>query len=213
MKIFILLINIVLLTSCGKAIDMLKGDQFRTEDPKPLYTTTDEDLIYYSDIFYQNALDFGKRPKFIPMNFAELAYTKNNKENQYVNEGPRKSLKAHYIMADGTEIHNLEKYNGGSSVVGVCYSFWKNGRDIGIEILIDVTYWSQADEYSKRALIDHELGHCAYGKDHDTEMLAGIPTSVMYPTVVGHYGNFYKEYQEELHGNSKEYIYETINRY
>ena len=80
MKIFIAIINLMIFVSCGQVKDILTGDQFRVEDPKPRYSTTDENLIYYSDIFYQNALDFGKSPKFIPMNFAELAYSKNNKD-------------------------------------------------------------------------------------------------------------------------------------
>lgn len=60
--------------------------------------------------------------------------------------------------------------------VGVCYT-WSSGH---AEIEIDRTFWADATELERKAVVYHELGHCELGRDHFDEMKEdGCAASIM----------------------------------
>jgi hypothetical protein len=51
-------------------------------------------------------------------------------------------------------------------------------------IVVDVTQWYILSDLQRHWVIQHELGHCAYGLEHDERLgTDGCPLSVMYPVV------------------------------
>ena len=68
--------------------------------------------------------------------------------------------------------------------VGLCYNNVASPRDSYIEIRR--SYWEdEANEYDKKTLIYHELGHCVFDRRHKEDKDAnGCPVSYMYPSVV-----------------------------
>ena len=187
MKNLILLSVISLFVSCGQ----IPGDKIERNSPTPENNDTNQDLAYYQETFQQNAQFHGKTPVFIPINFKNLEYSNGGS-----------NLEANYLLDNGQEVDQIDKRAAVSRVVGVCYSY--QGK--GLEIFIDPVYWNKASESQRKALIDHELGHCAYNRDHDTDLHNHRPTSVMYPTIVNNYEAYYEEYQEELHTHNKDAI-------
>lgn len=64
--------------------------------------------------------------------------------------------------------------------VGVCY-----GRT---DVVLENAYWGRATDLQRKALVWHELGHCAMGWGHDDTIEANqCPSSFMYPFVMGDY--------------------------
>jgi hypothetical protein len=57
--------------------------------------------------------------------------------------------------------------------VGLCFR-----GEVSSFILISRQYWNKAEDVEKKALMYHELAHCALYKGHDYD-----PTSIMFPYV------------------------------
>ena len=58
------------------------------------------------------------------------------------------------------------------------------------QILVSERFWKSATEDRRRILILHEMGHCLYNKDHDSERVQEdgdktlIPRSIMFPSTL-----------------------------
>lgn len=67
-----------------------------------------------------------------------------------------------------------------------------DGVEIGVCIMIrdqrwiyiDKEFWESASPIQRQAIINHELGHCALGLDHDTAHEGGCPSSLMFPQLM-----------------------------
>lgn len=60
----------------------------------------------------------------------------------------------------------------GSSVVGICQSYSKNGGWYkGKVIKLDRDYWNESSESLKEILVFHELGHCELERDHEDDLI------------------------------------------
>lgn len=82
------------------------------------------------------------------------------------------------------------------------YGYYNLTKDVSIEFgdttehagichtgssLIDInaTFWSHFNVVQKEILIFHELGHCAFGKNHNEQKDSfGNPVSIMYPIML-----------------------------
>lgn len=62
------------------------------------------------------------------------------------------------ILDISAHIMNIQERN----VVGQCYSYSDNSR----EIIIDENYWKELDYLDKEYIMLHELGHCILDRDH-----------------------------------------------
>lgn len=100
----------------------------------------------------------------------------------------------------------------GSSVVGICQSYSKNGgwyRDKVIKL--DRDYWNESSKAAKEILVFHELGHCELERDHDDEFLTtnedGIPV-LMSKSIMNSYIINETKYIE----NRTYYIIELFNK-
>jgi hypothetical protein len=85
--------------------------------------------------------------------------------------------------------------NIGPSTVGLCTITSKTPPTI----TIDRSYWSKATSMEKETLMFHELGHCELKRKHRSDIVNGVPISLMYPNSIW---NYYKQtpltYQDEL---------------
>jgi len=64
-----------------------------------------------------------------------------------------------------------------ASVQGQCFRNEEKPR----KVIIDINYWSNANELEKQFIIFHELGHCFLDRDHlDTSEPDGLCTSIMH---------------------------------
>lgn len=63
---------------------------------------------------------------------------------------------------------------------------WCEPSDAENLIVIDKTFWANADWTEKEALFLHELGHCLGYRVHRLDRLpgTGMPDSIMYPSVI-----------------------------
>jgi len=87
--------------------------------------------------------------------------------------------------------------------VGECTIWTQSGVVVQRVIQIDPNYWNNLDQYGKRELFYHELGHCALYLQHNTTTNGpgGCYTSIMYPIVFGEttcYQNNESYYFQEL---------------
>lgn len=98
-------------------------------------------------------------------------YTGKNYEN------PRLDLGFGDLSSIPTSEPNTE-------VVGVCY--WSMLRPL---IIVDNTFWLNADQFEREILLYHELGHCLLNRGHKEDMIEneGRPESIMYPLVISSY--------------------------
>ena len=65
-------------------------------------------------------------------------------------------------------VNNFSMPGFEDTVIGLCYPH------IGVEILR--SYWDDATEWEKKALVYHELGHCSLGLDHIQEHGIMLPS-------------------------------------
>jgi hypothetical protein len=50
-------------------------------------------------------------------------------------------------------------------------------------VLLRHDWWDSTVESERWAIVRHELGHCALGRQHDETAADGCPKSVMFPSV------------------------------
>lgn len=207
LNILLLFLTLPLYVSCQQEEE---DDLFKN----PTNPNTDVELEYYTNKFYDNAKSYGNNPPYIPVNFKDLSDLKMSLSRS--SRSSDKEMKVIFFAKDGKEYGSLNELEvANSSYIGACYYYVENGRNIGVEIFIDDEYWLTADEYKRFSLIDHELGHCAYGRNHDNEAYRGHSTSVMWPTETNpnRHELFYDAFQDELHENNKESVYDAIDKY
>lgn len=92
--------------------------------------------------------------------------------------------------------------NGGSggstTTVGVC-EYYSDGSK---KVHMNEDWWPTASTLSKKILVYHELGHCAFNRNHNTNIFSGgRPYSIMYPIldpVVAYYSSNVAYYDNEL---------------
>lgn len=65
-------------------------------------------------------------------------------------------------------------------VAGRCFSFLNL-------VQLNLSSYINYDEYEKKALIYHELGHCLCGSGHDVQLKDFCPKSLMYPAMWSSY--------------------------
>lgn len=91
----------------------------------------------------------------------------------------------------------------GYRIIGLCYNYYLNAdKTYSFLVKIDKSFYETADEYTKRSLIFHELGHCLLNRKHlDGSDDFGFPLSLMNTLIVS--GNIFlrKErfYLDELY--------------
>ena len=79
-----------------------------------------------------------------------------------------------------------------SKEVGVCISGFTDGN----HIQIDKITWSSLNDWERRSLIFHEMGHCCLGRVHRTDTALNFylgsyaPVSIMYPYLENDLNNF-----------------------
>ena len=99
--------------------------------------------------------------------------------------------------------------DGNSNTIGICYS-WSNGDR---EIIINKEWWDKNNDCNRQVLINHELGHCALGRDHKNEKLNGLKLSLMNKYHLD--GDFYceneDEYDHELFTHDHSLLEEIFN--
>ena len=95
-----------------------------------------------------------------------------------------------------------------SQAIGTCHSISK-------EIKILESYWTRASDSQKKLLIYHELAHCYLNRPHKSELVNGIPVSIMYPSNIHreHFKAFESMYVEELFTNNSSNIERTLANY
>jgi len=86
----------------------------------------------------------------------------------------------YYRFKGGTlPINNLKitmvKSLSNSQAIGTCHSISK-------EIKILESYWTRASDSQKKLLVYHELAHCYLNRPHKSQLVNGIPVSIMYPS-------------------------------
>lgn len=63
--------------------------------------------------------------------------------------------------------------------------YCETGSDMTPTIVVDETYWDQADEGARQSLLFHELGHCVLDRLHLSGVTTdGAPLSVMNPYTI-----------------------------
>ena len=89
------------------------------------------------------------------------------------------------------------------SVVGLCQRSSSTTSSSG-DVSIDQRFWNKSDETTKEMLIDHELGHCALRRGHNSSMNGNKPTSLMYPQIFASrtFSDNYWDYIHELFGGA-----------
>jgi hypothetical protein len=84
-------------------------------------------------------------------------------------------------------------------------SRWRWPRNKYKEIKVLKPYWEVIDEVERELLIFHELGHCVFFKEHNSEqsLIGGCPNSIMHPQLVNLlcYMFFHSYYIDELGDN------------
>lgn len=81
--------------------------------------------------------------------------------------------------------------------IGECITYDNGHR----QIEIDPVFWMNTDAATREELIDHELGHCIFGRTHNHSYLAdGCAASIMNPYVFGNpcFANHKSDYLNEL---------------
>jgi hypothetical protein len=98
--------------------------------------------------------------------------------------------------------------NLNNDILGQCVEYSYNGRIHFREIEIDRNKWNDLNEFSRQTLINHELGHCHLGRDHDHSIdKDGNPLSIMHPSNIGwYYKGAEYEYDAELFTRNKDLI-------
>lgn len=111
------------------------------------------------------------------------------------------------------EFGDTSNYKKNSKPIGICKTSIDFKNEFGSlvrhthtypHIIIDKQVFDYLDEYSRRALIFHELGHCVLQRTHDESINElGYVKSIMYPSLITQrIGFFYqlleKYYIEEL---------------
>ena len=82
-----------------------------------------------------------------------------------------------------------------SPTVGLCTV--RSGKSPFIQI--DRTFWESASDAAKENLMFHELGHCILIRGHKETKSAGIPDSLMFPSLIPyHYEKDKRPYINEL---------------
>lgn len=129
--------------------------------------------------------------------------------NQY-----KQDFEADYLFVTGKTISTQHiRINLAPSIkenpafAGICYASG-NHR----EIVIKASYWNFVSDESKKALVYHELGHCALGRGHDDQKLENQPLSIMNTYIIdGSYLKYYyEEYITELFTSNKNDIVEVL---
>lgn len=111
------------------------------------------------------------------------------------------------------EFGDVHKFVTNSRAIGICKRELEFINEFGSliqkthfypRVVIDRETFFSLDDYSKRALIFHELGHCILNRDHDESINEqGYVKSIMYPSLVtqrlGIFYQFLEDYYiEEL---------------
>lgn len=113
---------------------------------------------------------------------------------------------AYYLNKD-INVHNIPinfSNNIDDSFLGVCYYYGKKQQ--WREIKINTKHWDGLDEAQRKALIYHELGHCALNREHKDDYHRSYPTSIMNTYHIRvNYEKYIDEYDYELftHDHSK----------
>jgi hypothetical protein len=70
------------------------------------------------------------------------------------------------------------------------------------EIVLDTFYWNNTNDLNRKAIFEHEAGHCLLDRQHrlDLNPKTGFPSSLMYPYLV----------ESDEYGFSKQ-IYDSYN--
>ena len=152
-------------------------------------------------------LDFLKqKPKDANFQFATSnpyfdSYKSQFSQNHYIETGRS-------IDVSRIRINFVENIETGTSTVGLCYS-WGSKR----EIVIRQSFWNGVSESYRKALIFHELGHCALNRSHKDEKYLGNPVSIMNSYIIS--GNYFDSYKNallnELHTNDTREILNNLH--
>jgi len=95
--------------------------------------------------------------------------------------------------------------------LGACYYYgekrkWK-------EIKINTKYWTNLDEQQRKALIYHELGHCALNREHKDDYHRSFPVSIMNSYHIGvNYEKYSGEYDYELFTHDHSELTQSIDK-
>lgn len=144
-KVFVFLLMLLVLSSCGKRRDRLY---------------IDPELKPYTDAFLAAGKIRGQ-----PIEFKNIV-----------------------IMLD-----DLAKYSPDTSRIGGCFYNRSSEGFSGMDdyddaniVIIDSKFFhdARANDYNKRDLISHELGHCVLGRKHDPRITRGLPESIMNPYLI-----------------------------
>jgi hypothetical protein len=91
-------------------------------------------------------------------------------------------------------------------IIGLCFTTESPPR-----IALDLNWFISQNDYGKKALLYHELGHCILRQSHRNGILANkCKTSIMSEYVVGNkcLEDNYKYYIDELFSHAQDYAYE-----
>lgn len=116
-------------------------------------------------------------------------YKRSFEEDYYVETGQ-------VISTEAIHINLKDKVDDKNSYVGICI-IWPGGQDI----IIKEAYWKTLSEFSRKAIVYHELGHCALGRTHDNSLDEdGRATSIMnqYLIAGSQFYTYYEQYIREL---------------
>lgn len=87
------------------------------------------------------------------------------------------SARGFTVDYEAARIEGLLQDIPNASVQGQCFRNEEKPR----KVIIDINYWSNANELEKQFIIFHELGHCFLDRDHlDTSDSNGLCTSIMH---------------------------------
>jgi hypothetical protein len=110
-----------------------------------------------------------------------------------------------YFNVDTSRVMNIDSYVFGelpTGLIGLCQSAdkdtqWNIGQtDTGNHITISKEYWGTHDQNHKKALILHEIGHCAWGLRHQE---TGIMTAnLVYFSDEAQYWKLVEDFSKEL---------------
>jgi hypothetical protein len=119
---------------------------------------------------------------------------------------------AHYLDSE-INTHNIpinfsneldKKY------LGACYKYGR--KEQWKEIKINKELWEGLDIPQRKALIYHELGHCALNREHKDEYHRSFPVSIMNTYhIAGNYEEFPEEYNYELFTHDENELKEKID--
>ena len=95
--------------------------------------------------------------------------------------------------------------------LGACYYYGKAHQ--WREIKIDREQWEELDEAQRKALIYHELGHCALNRKHKDEHYRSFPVSIMNTYHIGsNYEKYSEEYNYELFTEDESILTQSIDK-